>query len=281
MAPNIITLRDDLREALFLNLDELGLEIIDEELVSKFLGLQLRSAFQPIIDTETGGPLGYEALLRPSIGGVEQINPTFAFSFADNQGQLIKFERIARMLHTLNSLRLLASSALLFFNAHPKKLVSTNAHGQAFERILHAHSVPTYKVVIEIKESAIETDKPLVEAIENYRNHGYHIAFDDAGGHHSNFDRLWKLSPEYVKLDINLIHEAERSAKVRRMLPKLLEVIQELGARPVVQGIETETQHMIALDSGATLLQGYLLGEPANADVWQEPQTAELLVANL
>ncbi|MDR2876392.1 MAG: EAL domain-containing protein [Methylobacillus sp.] len=281
MAPNIVTLRDDLREALFLNLDELGLEIIGEELVSKFLGLQLRSVFQPIIDATTDTPLGYEALLRPSIGGLEEINPAFAFSFADDQGQLIKFDRIARMLHTLNSLRLPASGALLFFNAHPKKLINVNAHGQAFERILHAHSVPTYKVVVEIAESAIETDKPLIEAVENYRNRGYHIAFDDAGGHHSNFDRLWKLSPDYVKLDRNLIHEAERNAKVRRMFPKLLEVIQELGARPVIQGIETETQHKIALDAGATLLQGYRLGKPANADFWQEPDAAELLVANL
>lgn len=281
MSFNIDTLKAELHEALYLDLDEFGLETEGEELVSKFVGLQLRSAFQPIISTTLGHPLGYEALLRPSIGETEQLTPSFAFGFADNQGRLVKFDRIARTLHTLNSLRLPQSRGLLFLNVHPKLLVSVNAHGQVFERILHAHSVPTHKVVIEIAESAVEADKPLIEAVGNYRDRGYHIAIDDFGGRRSNLDRLWKLSPDYVKLDISLIHEAELNAKVRRMLPKLLEIIQELGARPVIEGIENENQHKIALDAGATLLQGYLLGKPAAAGTWHEPEGAEPLASNL
>ena len=96
----------------------------------------------------------------------------------------------------------------LFLNVHPKLLVSVNAHGQVFERILHAHSVPTHKVVIEIAENAVDADKPLLEAVGNYRDRGYHIAIDDFGGRRSNLDRLWKLAPDYVKLDISLIQEA-------------------------------------------------------------------------
>ena len=114
MAFNIDTLKADLHEALFLDLDEFGLETDGEELVSKFVGLQLRSAFQPIVNTTLGIPVGYEALLRPSIGETEQLTPAFAFGFADNQGRLVKFDRIARTLHTLNSLRLPPSRGLLF-----------------------------------------------------------------------------------------------------------------------------------------------------------------------
>lgn len=268
MSFNIDALKAELHEALYLDLDEFGLEIEGEELVSKFAGLQLRSAFQPIFSTTLGHPLGYEALLRPSIGETEQLTPSFAFGFADNQGKLIKFDRIARTLHALNSLRLPQLRGLLFLNVHPKLLVSVNAHGQVFERILHAHSVPTHKVVIEIAESAIEADKPLLEAVGNYRDRGYHIAIDDFGGRRSNLDRLWKLSPDYVKLDIGLIREAETNAKVRRMLPKLLELIQELGARPIIKGIENEHQHKIAIDAGAALLQGFALGYPGPATNW-------------
>lgn len=277
MSFNIEILKAELHEALFLDLDEFGLETEGEELVSKFIGLQLRSAFQPIYSTALGKPLGYEALLRPSIGPSDPLTPAFAFGFADNQGRLVKFDRVARTLHALNSLCLPDTKGLLFLNVHPKLLVSVNAHGQVFERILHAHSVPTYKVVIEILESAIDADKQLAEAIGNYRDRGYHIAVDDFGSKHSNLDRLWKLSPDYVKLDLSIIHEAEHNPKVRRMLPKLIEVIQELGARAIVEGIETETQYKIALDAGGTLLQGYLLGRPAAAGEWRQSQASQPL----
>lgn len=270
MSYNIDTLKAELHEALFLDLDEFGLEVEEEELVSKFIGLQLRSVFQPIHSTRLGKPLGYEALLRPSIGPADPLTPAFAFGFADNQGRLVKFDRVARTLHALNYLHLPDTKGLLFLNVHPKLLVSVNAHGQVFERILHAHSVPTHQVVIEILESAIDADKQLTEAITNYRDRGYHIAVDDFGSKHSNLDRLWKLSPDYVKLDLSIIHEAEQNSKVRRMLPKLIEIIQELGARPVIEGIENETQHQIALDAGGTLLQGYLLGRPSSANVWRQ-----------
>lgn len=277
---NIDTLKAELHEALYLDLDEFGLETEGEELVSKFIGLQLRSAFQPVFSTALGKALGFEALLRPSIGPSDPLTPAFAFGFADNQGRLVKFDRVARTLHALNSLRLPERNGLLFLNVHPKLLISVNAHGQVFERILHAHSVPTHKVVIEILESEIDADKQLIEAIGNYRDRGYHIAVDDFGRRHSNLDRLWKLAPDYVKFDLSIIHEAEANPKVRRMLPKLIEIVQELGARAVVEGIETETQYQIALDSGATLLQGYLLGRPAPASEWREAQSDQQQAAN-
>jgi EAL domain-containing protein (putative c-di-GMP-specific phosphodiesterase class I) len=272
---NIDTLKAELHEALYLDLDEFGLEREGKELVSKFIGLQLRSAFQPIYSTILGKALGYEALIRPSIGPSDPLTPAFAFGFADNQGRLVKFDRVARTLHALNYLHLPDTRGLLFLNVHPKLLVSVNAHGQVFERILHAHSVPTHKVVIEILESAVDADKPLVEAIGNYRDRGYHIAIDNFGSKHSNLDRLWKLAPDYVKLDLGIIHEAENNPKVRRMLPKLIEIIHELGARAVVEGIENEAQYKVALDAGATLLQGYLLGKPAAASEWQQHQADE------
>src|SRR6185369_17061251 len=148
-------LKEELRATLFLDLDDFGLEAQGSEVVSKFIGLNLRSAFQPIVHAESGAALGFEALLRPSIGQTDPVSPLFAFSFADNQGKLVKFDRVARTLHMLNYLHLPESRGLLFLNVHPKLLVSVNAHGKVFERILHAHSVPTQQVVIEILESAV------------------------------------------------------------------------------------------------------------------------------
>jgi EAL domain-containing protein (putative c-di-GMP-specific phosphodiesterase class I) len=259
-------LRLQLKDSLLLDLDEYGLaEQSTGEFNSTFLGVQLNSAFQPIYDSAAGDLYGHEALLRPSLGGELASTPEFAFSYAEQAGKLVQFDRVSRTLHVLNFRQIYAENGLLFLNVHPKLLIAVNAHGKVFERILHSNSVPTDRVVIEIPENLVEQDKQLLEAIENYRDRGYHIAIDDFGKKNSNLDRLWKISPEYVKLDLSIIQQAEINTKVRKILPSLINIIRDLGAKPIIEGIETQAQLDIALEAGGSLLQGYFLGRPVTA----------------
>jgi EAL domain-containing protein (putative c-di-GMP-specific phosphodiesterase class I) len=262
----VAVLKEQLREALFLDLDEYGLEEPHSgQFISTFLGIELGSAFQPIYDSEAGELYGHEALLRASLGQSQAVSPEFAFGFAEQSGRLVKFDRICRTLHLLNFRRIFAESGLLFLNVHPELLLSVNAHGRVFERILHAHSVPTRRVVIEIRESAIEQSKRLEEAVENYRERGYRIAIDGFGRKHTGLTRLWKLTPDFVKLDHALIAEAAVNKQARRALPHIVELIRALDAQPVIQGIETQAQLEQAILAGSTLLQGNFLGLPASA----------------
>lgn len=261
-------LRNGLHEALYLDLDEFGLEAEGNDLFSKFIGLAVGSAFQPVFRAgHRAQPLGFEALLRPAIGP-DPVNPEFAFGFADTQGKLVKLDRVARTLHTLNYLALPQDRGLLFLNVHPRLVVSVNAHGKVFERVLHHHSVPTHQVVIEVLESVIDIDRQLAEAIGNYHDRGYKIAIDNFGRKHTNLDRLWKVSADFIKLDAGIIREAAVNPKARRILPGLIKIIAETGAEDVVQGIETREQLQIALDAGARNLQGYYLGRPQPGAAW-------------
>ncbi len=259
-------LRLQLKESLLLDLDEYSLaEQATGEFNSTFLGVRLNSAFQPIYDSAAGDLYGHEALLRPSLGGELASTPEFAFSYAEQAGKLVQFDRVSRTLHVLNFRQIYAENGLLFLNVHPKLLIAVNAHGKVFEKILHDNSVPTERVVIEIPESLVEQDKQLEEAIVNYRDRGYHIAIDDFGKKKTNLERLWKLSPDYVKLDLSIIQEAEHNNKVRKALPSLINLIRDVGAKPIIEGIETQNQLDIAIQAGATLLQGYFLGKPVTA----------------
>ena len=228
-------LKTSLHDALYLDLDDFGLETQGSELISKFIGVQLKSAFQPIVDIrDNDAPLGHEALLRPSIGP-ESLTTQFAFDFADKQGRLVKLDRVARTLHLLNYQNLPEGKrGLLFLNVHPKLLATVNAHGKVFERILHNHSVPTHRVVIEIQESTVDIDKHLHEAVGNYRDRSYRLAIDGFGGRRTNLERLWQVEPDFVKLDRNLLRNAEQNPKARRTLVRLIDLVQDIGAIPIV-----------------------------------------------
>ncbi len=267
-------LRLQLKESLLIDLDDFGLaEQSTGEFNSTFVGVQLNSAFQPIYDSHAGELFGHEALLRPSLGGELASSPEFALSYAEQSGRLVQFDRVSRTLHILNFRQIYAENGLLFLNVHPKLLMTVNAHGKIFERILHANSVPTDRVVIEIQEGLIEHDKQLKEAIDNYRDRGYRIAIDNFGNAQSHIDRLWKFSPDFVKFDLSVIQQAETNDRVRKALPSLIKIIRDLGAQPVVTGIETQGQLDIAIETGSSLLQGFFLGKPVTAKELQPSHT--------
>lgn len=272
---HIEQLRLQLKESLFLELDEYGLvEQSTGEFNSTFLGVQLNSAFQPIYDSVAGDLFGHEALLRPSLGGELPSTSEFAYSYAEQSGKLVPFDRVSRALHVLNFRQIFAENGLLFLTVHPNLLISVNAHGKVFERILHANSVPTERVVIQIDEGLVAQDKQLIEAVSNYRDRGYRIALEHFGNSHSHIDRLWKLAPDFVKLDSSLILQAETHNDLYKVLPSLINVVKELSARAVVTGIESQAQLNIAVESGATLLQGNFLGKAVAA---KELQKTDLL----
>ena len=266
IASHVEQLRLQLKESLLLDFDEYGLaEQFTGEFNSTFVGVRLNTAFQPIYDSEAGDLYGHEALLRPTLGSELASAPEFAFTYAEQAGKLVEFDRVSRTLHVLNFRRIYAENGLLFLNVHPKLLVSVNEHGKVFERILHANSVPTERIVIEIQEALIEHDQQLADAINNYRDRGYRIAIDRFGSNQSHIDRLWKFTPNFVKLDLNLIQEAETNQRVRNALPGLIKIIRDIGAKPIITGIETQNQLDIAIESGGTLFQGYFLAKPVTA----------------
>lgn len=263
-------LRLQLKEELLLDLDDYGLaEQASGEFNSTFLGVRLNSAFQPIYSIKAGELFGHEAFIRPSLGGELASTPEFAFTYAEQAGKLVPFDRVSRTLHVLNFKQIYAENDLIFLNVHPKLLISVNAHGKVFERILHSHAVPTERVVIEIQESLIEQDRQLIDAILNYQDKGYRIAIDRFGNTQSHINRLWDLAVDFVKLDLKLIQRSEQDVRVRRALPALIKLIKEVGAEAVVTGIETQIQLDIAIESSADLVQGFFLAKPVNASELQ------------
>jgi EAL domain-containing protein (putative c-di-GMP-specific phosphodiesterase class I) len=132
--------------------------------------------------------------------------------------------------------------------------------------------------VIQIDEGLVTQDKQLIEAINNYRDRGYRIAINHFGNAHSHIDRLWKLAPAFVKLDAGLIQQAEANSYLHKILPSLIDGINALDARAVVAGIETQSQLNIAIESGATLLQGNFLGKAVAA---KDLQNTDLFKASV
>lgn len=266
---NLDLLKKQLNTALHLDLDDFDLEAnTQQEYVSKFVGIQLKSSFQPIYDVDKGDLHGFEAVLIASLSDIQSTTPDFAYSYAKATGKLVKFDRVVRTLHLLNYKQIFQEKGLLFLSVHPDLLISVNEHGKVFERILHQYSLPTERVVIQIRdfstteqnENLVTYERQLAAAIDNYHDRGYKIAVDYFGNKHSLVSRLWKLSPDYIKFDPSLIQEAETQPRLQTTLKGLALLSKDLGARPVIGNVNTQAQFEIALKAGFGLVQGDFLG---------------------
>jgi EAL domain-containing protein (putative c-di-GMP-specific phosphodiesterase class I) len=238
----------------------------DEDIIKgSFRDLMLSSVFQPLIGVRTGQPQAYEALLRVHDAAHQVISPAAAFEIPGNSGEAVYFDRLCRTLHTLNFVRQAPLDMDLFLNISGRHLlgVTNSEHGETFERLLHMCGAQPAQIILEVLEAGVDDLTRLNEAVNAYRARGYRVAIDDFGCEHSNFDRLWRLTPDLVKLDRSLILQSTSNIRARRILPKLIDIIHDLGALVVCEGIETPEQHMLAVDAGADLVQGYLYARPS------------------
>jgi EAL domain-containing protein (putative c-di-GMP-specific phosphodiesterase class I) len=229
------------------------------------MDMKLGSAFQPVLRAD-GKVVGREALLRAGLLEYGELTPEGAFEEAIKVNRVVQFDRLVRIIHLMNHARSFAEHELLFLNVHPRLLSSVSDHGRTFERILHYYSVPTSHVVIEIRESEGVDEIVLADAVNNYRNLGYRIAVDDFGAAHSSLERVFKLQPDFVKLDGALIQTTEHSHSAATSFNRLVDKFHSAGIQVGVEGIETALQLEIARKSGADLLQGYYLARPEFAE---------------
>lgn len=233
--------------------------------VGYFEGLELHSHYQPLFNARTLETFAHEALLRLRWPGHSVFQkPNTAFSLANTAQTAIYLDRLCRVLHAMNFVRQAPGSQHLFLKVSAQHLQSVaHGHGETFESLLAICGLSPQQVVLEVLEAGVGDLALLQIAVEGWRQRGFQIAIDDFGCQHSNFDRLWRLTPDIVKLDRELVHQAQHNPRAAIILPKLVDMIHDLGASVVCEGVETVIQHRLCVDAGADLLQGYFYAYPA------------------
>lgn len=222
----------------------------------------ISSVFQPIFSLSHRRPVGYEALSRISREGVGVLAPSAFFRQSRNESDNVLVDRLCRVLHVRN-FAACQDQAWIFLNVNPLVTVMGKNYGPFFRELLESHHIAPGQVVVEILENGIYDETILAAAVDYYKKLGCLVALDDFGAAHSNFDRIWDLQPDIVKFDRSIVQQAEASGKVRKALPNLVSLIQELGCLTLMESVETEQQALITMDCNVDLVQGYYFGYPS------------------
>lgn len=237
----------------------------DGRWVGRHRNHRLRSHFQPIYSFPHRRPVGYEGLIRVFSEQGEPLSPVAAFEQVGDFREQVMLDRLCRLLHVHNFVAQQVPDCWLFLNIHPAVFVHASQQAEmlaAAVNVIHQLGLPMQRLVFEVTEDVMAQDQKFEAAVDSARATGCLLALDDFGAGHSNFDRVWRIKPEIVKLDRGLLQRAMASSRIARVLTQMVSLLHECGAVVLLEGIETRDEAQLALDADIDLVQGYAFGRP-------------------
>jgi PAS domain S-box-containing protein len=213
------------------------------------------TAFQPIHELTTGTISGVEALARfPSDEGR---SPDHWFNEATSVGLGGELEFAALEAALLNTAKL-PEHLYVALNLSPETCLDPRLPG-----FLEQSGLAVDRIVLELTERlAVDEYAPLLADLAPVRRRGLRIAVDDAGSGFSSMRHILQLRPDIIKLDRSLIAGIDSDQGQRALGTAMVGFANQIGARIVAEGIETQAELTAVTDLGMTSGQGYFLGRP-------------------
>ena len=214
--------------------------------------------FQPVVRLADRAVVGFEALARSSVSGLE--TPAMMFRAAERVGQEVALSILLRREGVLAGKRL-PQQPLIYLNTHPKE-VGTPELLASLEEIRGLS--PNQPLTIEVHEAAVADERALLELRTAARRLNMQMAYDDFGVGQARLDELARVAPDVVKFDMRLVRDLHTATPERRLVTsRLVELVRDLAIVPLAEGVENEAEAAACAEIGFELAQGYHFGRPA------------------
>jgi EAL domain-containing protein (putative c-di-GMP-specific phosphodiesterase class I) len=230
-------------------------ELLDEE--------RFTSVLQDIVHADQPKRVfAREALLRGIGRDDSVIHPVYLFDVARGCGMLDRLEVAARKA-AVHRMVVDDVAENLFINVSPSAIEDPMASLHETIAFIDSSRVGHDRIVFEIVESDKVQDLTAVKRLlASHREAGFRVALDDVGAGYSGLNLLHQLRPDFIKLDMELIHGVTHDPYKALITRKILEIAGELGIASIAEGVETEAELDWARENGATYAQGYAIARP-------------------
>jgi EAL domain-containing protein (putative c-di-GMP-specific phosphodiesterase class I) len=219
---------------------------------------------QPIVSVRRKAVIGVESLARArQVADGVAVPPYQLFEWGTQEDRMLELDRLCR------------KQALQAFSAlpqrHPDLLLFMNLEVSIIEKALRSNhlldavrlvGLHPSNIVIEINESAVQSQAALEDFVARYRAQGFLVALDDLGSGHSNLQRWPQLQPDIIKVDRSLVHGLSGDFYQQEVLRSLAALGRQTGALVLAEGVELEADLEACLDFGVDLFQGFFFSKP-------------------
>ncbi|HEY5155861.1 MAG TPA: EAL domain-containing protein, partial [Acidimicrobiales bacterium] len=228
---------------------------------------ELHLAYQPVVGANDGRVTGMEALLRWSHPELGDIAPVDFVPIAEDTGAIVEIGAwvIDRACADLAALR----REVPFGN---ELWVAVNLSVRQFRdatlldhvaRSLLAHGLPASALKLELTESMVMENLPLIAALlVSLRSCGIRISIDDFGTGYSSLASLDRLPVDEVKIDRSFVSGLSGDDANTSLVAAVVAIADSLEIATVAEGVEDFEQARRLRELGCLEAQGYLYSRP-------------------
>jgi diguanylate cyclase (GGDEF)-like protein len=230
---------------------------------------ELEVYYQPIIDLHTGGPAGFEALIRWRHPDRGLLLPGDFLAVAEESGLILP---IGRWLLDVASRQLqrwrgehAASDLRMSINVSHRQFWR-GCLLEDLDEVLRTTGLDPRSLVIEVTESVVMHDVKLARiTLDRLHEIGVGLHIDDFGTGYSSLEALHHLRIDALKIDRSFVTALGVDRKGEELTRTIVVMGSNLGLDLVAEGIETAEQldHLRLLGCGYG--QGYWFSRPLAA----------------
>jgi EAL domain-containing protein (putative c-di-GMP-specific phosphodiesterase class I)/putative methionine-R-sulfoxide reductase with GAF domain len=214
----------------------------------------IQAFVQPVVRPADQVIVGYEALARMPVEPLHA--PDWWLARASELGMRSQLE--VACLAAAATLGATPEGRLLFVNLSPSLL----ANPSALRLLDHLPD----RLVIELTEQEAVSDYDLLRRdLVPWLSRGVRIAIDDTGAGYSSLRHVIELTPDFLKLDRELVKDLDRDRNRRALVSAVVAFAAEVGTSVIAEGVETADELEVLRDAEVDLVQGYLLARPGPA----------------
>ncbi|MFN3219925.1 MAG: EAL domain-containing protein [Acidimicrobiales bacterium] len=215
--------------------------------------------FQPMIDSDAGAVVGFEALVRCRSADGTIIGPGAFLGELDGSHLLVDLDLLAFRLSCAAALELIAVQPSVRVAANLS--AATLRQRDTVELLLATAAevgVSPRSMTIEVTESSAFVGGGLsARTLWSLHEAGFAIALDDFGTGYSSLAHLRDLPLSVVKLDRSFVPKLHRQSTERAIASAIVRLSDELGFATVAEGVENAGQLVAVRSLGYRVVQGW------------------------
>ncbi len=228
--------------------------------------------FQPQFDLTRGRIIGAEALLRWKHPELGLVSPAHFLPIAEETGLIVPIgDWILRQACEHNA---------RWNRTHRGLRVSVNVSSQQFlepgfaevvRNALDASGMPPVSLELEITESSLLRDVDVtVNTLRSLKDLGVRLAIDDFGTGYSALAYLKRLPIDVLKIDQSFVRALTTDPADATITEAIVSLAAGLNLTTIAEGVETLEQLLLLGSFGCTRMQGFLIGKPVPAEVFEQ-----------
>jgi diguanylate cyclase (GGDEF)-like protein/PAS domain S-box-containing protein len=228
--------------------------------------------YQPIVDFETGGALGVEALVRWNHPTRGLLGPLEFIRVAEETGAIVPLGawvlgEACRQTAVWRAGHVGAADLWVSVNLSTRQLLEADLVTQVRD-VLEASGLDPSALTLELTEGSLmqDVDETVVK-LSALKELGVRLAIDDFGTGSSSLGYLQRFPIDMLKIDKSFVDgiaadDSEDPALVRA----IIQMATTLGLDTIAEGIEGAEQLAELRSAGCNSGQGYLFARPLQAD---------------